>query len=120
MGKTRRGLLKGLTGTGIGGLLATVSVGEAAAKPVAPCKGLDRRVYGGDYPRTTTPQFPLCGGMGCNLQIGVSQCVAAGCVEGRWSIDIYARHTAPCTRAALNGGGPGICNLGYCAPISPS
>lgn len=37
-GKSRRGLLKGLTGTAIGGLLAAVGIGEAAAKPDASCK----------------------------------------------------------------------------------
>jgi hypothetical protein len=35
-GQSRRGFLKGLTGTAIGGLLATVGIAEASAK--GPCK----------------------------------------------------------------------------------
>ena len=31
-GQSRRDVLKGLTGTAVGGLLATIGIGEAAAK----------------------------------------------------------------------------------------
>jgi hypothetical protein len=37
-GQSRRGLLKGLTGTAIGGLLVAAGIGETAAKPEVPCK----------------------------------------------------------------------------------
>lgn len=42
-GHSRRGLLKGLSGTAIGGLLVAAGLGEAAAKPEKPCKSPNTR-----------------------------------------------------------------------------
>ncbi len=37
-GKSRRGLLKGLTGITLGGALAAIGLGETVAHPQVPCK----------------------------------------------------------------------------------
>jgi hypothetical protein len=118
--QSRRGVLRGLTGTVIGGMLAAARDSKTAARLDVLGTAPNHACDGEGSCTTPLPLDSLCGGVDCTLQIGVSQCVTAGCTEGLCHTDIYALHTASCTRSALDGGGPGICTMGYCAPIGPN
>lgn len=48
-GQSRRSVLKGLTGTAFGGLLAAVGIADAAAKPEVPCKAPNHKCGKGRY-----------------------------------------------------------------------
>ena len=130
-GQSRRGVLKALTGAVLGGAVAAVGVGEAAAKPEVPCKAPNTKCGKGKNAQCCTssevcdngtcttppPPTPLCGNVDCQQQLGDNDCTTTECIvveifgvpTPRCYNDIYELHGQPCQQ-----GGPGICSAGVC------
>lgn len=116
-GKSRRGFLKGLTGTALGGVLAAVGLGAAAAPPA----GKPTKCYGDHSSCTNGKQ--CCSGTCTNrtcAPIVVDPCAGKNCDDGNeCTADSCSggicSHTS--TPGASCGGGKGICDeFGNCKP----
>ena len=99
-GQSRRGVLKGLTGTAIGGLLAAVGIGEAVAAPPA---GKPSKCYGDNSSCTNGKQCcsGTCTNRTCAPVIPVDRCAGVTCTA-----------TSECFT-------PGTCSGGVCSPQNP-
>ena len=126
-GQSRRGFLKGVTGTAIGGLLASVGLGKAVAAPPAgkpsKCYGENSRCTNGKQccsgtctNRTCAP-VDLCVNVTC---IPTNVCFTAGTCDPSTGLcsQIPTPANIPCP---LSGGGTGACNgTGTCiTPLGP-
>jgi len=123
-GQSRRGLLKGLTGTAIGGLLAAVGLSETSAKPEVPCKSPNHRCGKGknavcctssqvcDNGACITPPQDLCLGKDCDDN---NECTTDYCSEG---VCFHRLNTGGLCSSPDGSVGTGRCNsMGGCDPI---
>src|SRR4051794_8877408 len=80
-GRSRRGVLKGLTGMAVGGLLAAVGIGEAGA---APPTGKPSKCYGDHSSCTNGKQCcsGTCTNRTCAPAVPVDPCAGKNCNDG--------------------------------------
>ena len=126
-GQSRRGLLKGLTGTALGGVLAAVGIGKTAAAPPA---GKPSKCYGANSSctngkqccsgtctnRRCAPAIPVDLCAGAPPCTATSECFTAGTCNpstGQCSAQTPKAADTPCSTGTCDG-------AGICAPLGPT
>ena len=109
-GQSRRGVLKGLTGTALGGLLAAVGAGEAGAR--GPCRAPNHKCGKGKHAQCCT-SGQVCADGACTTPPPPDPCLSVDCDDRNECTTDICTPDGRCLHAPRIGscdGGAGTCD----------